>query len=242
MGVDIFYFVDHDLPTDSAENFMKEFSKRVNGNVEVYDWSHECDECDKEYWRLTEYSSEGEKVIEFSKPDHSKFMKDDKWYVCYDSEYDGTFESNFPNPSGDLQIHYSSEKLNVDLHLAKNTLMIWGLKKNWDDKIDCYSWYTVDSFFSENREPAHEWKELLVAQIKEILKPIFHCTEVLLVKDSSSYEHETLHGEFLREDGNTIEEALKRNSDFETPCDILRNDEVFGHDEDLEQPFFLFDV
>ena len=65
MGVDILYFADHDLPMDSADIFMKEFSNRVNGNVEIYDWNYESFE-----------------------------EKNGKWYVSYKGN-DGTFESYF---------------------------------------------------------------------------------------------------------------------------------------------------
>ena len=33
MGVDILYYVDHDLPTDCAQSFLAEFNKRVGGTA-----------------------------------------------------------------------------------------------------------------------------------------------------------------------------------------------------------------
>ncbi len=38
MGVDILYYVDHDLPTDCAESFLAEFNKRAgaDGKWQVY--------------------------------------------------------------------------------------------------------------------------------------------------------------------------------------------------------------
>ena len=38
MGVDILYYVDHDLPTDCAESFLAEFNKRAgaDGNWQIF--------------------------------------------------------------------------------------------------------------------------------------------------------------------------------------------------------------
>ena len=33
MGADIVYFVDHDLPIESASLFLKEFNKRIKGDI-----------------------------------------------------------------------------------------------------------------------------------------------------------------------------------------------------------------
>lgn len=211
MGVDILYFADHDFPMDSADIFMKEFSNRVNGNVEIYDWNQD-----------------------------SFKEKNGKWYVSYNGE-DRSFESYFPNSKTGIEIHFSNDDLDIEVELAKDTIMIWKIKENWDKEINCYRWYTMDEFFSKDKEFAAEWKEKLISQIKEILTPIFHSTKVLLTKDSSSYEHETLAGEYLIDKGETIEQALLHNSEFKEPCAILRNNEAFGHDPDLPQPLYVFD-
>ena len=137
MGVDILYFADHDLPMDSADIFMKEFSNRVNGNVEIYDWNQD-----------------------------SFKEKNGKWYVSYNGE-DRTFESYFPNSKTGIEIHYSNGDLDIEVELAKNTILIWKIKKNWDKEIDCYRWYAMDEFFSKDKEFAAEWKEKLISQIKE---------------------------------------------------------------------------
>ena len=65
---------------------------------------------------------------------------------------------------------------------------------------------------------------------------------MILLKDSSSWGHETLGGENLVDEGATIEEALARNSTFEDPCAVLKNDEAFGHSKDLRQPTYIFDL
>lgn len=49
-------------------------------------------------------------------------------------------------------------------------------------------------------------------------------------------------GENLEEEGGTIEEALARNSTFEEPCAVLKNDEAFGHSKDLRQRIYVFDL
>lgn len=243
MGVDIFYFANHDLPTDSAENFVKEFSKRVNGNVELYDWSHDCDDCDKNFYKMTvtECSTNKEEVMELSFPNHSKFMKNNKWYICYD-HIDGVLESNFPNPKGDIKIHFTNDDVDVNVELAKQTLFIWNIKKNWDKEINFCRWHTMNDFFSypDKVQYAKEWQKKLISQIKEVLTPVFHCSKVLLVKDNMSDEHEKLWGTYIMEKGDSLEEALNRNNNFKEPCAILRNEEAFYHNQDLNQPFYVF--
>ena len=103
MGVDILYYVDHDLPTDCAQSFLAEFNKRAGADGN---------------WRI----------------------------IC--GWADGLLEKQFPNPGG----------------------------------------------------------------------------------------------ESLEEDGDTIEEALARNSTFEEPRAVLKNDEAFGHSKDLRQPTYIFDL
>ena len=244
MGVDIFYFANHDLPVDSAESFIKEFSKRVNGNVELYDWSHDCEDCDKNFYTLTvtDCSTNEEEIQELSFPDHSKFMKNNKWYLCYD-HIDGVFVSNFPNPKCDIKIHYTNDDIDIDLELAKHTLFIWNIKTSWRNEVNFCRWFTMNDFFSypDRVESAKEWKNKLVSQIKEVLTPVFHCSKVLLVKDNMSEEHERLWSDYIITHGESIEDALKRNADFNEPCAILRNEEAFSHDPDLNQPFYVFD-
>ena len=65
MGVDICYFLDHDLPTDNAENFLKEFRKRVKGKKVI------LHDCDKQYWCDVE-------------------QEKNAWYI----KYEGTFCSH----------------------------------------------------------------------------------------------------------------------------------------------------
>ncbi len=196
MGVDILYYVDHDLPTDCAENFLAEFNRRAGA--------------------------------------------DSKWQVLYDED-DGSLEKHFPNPGGSVHIYKVEGDSEIELDLAKGTLMVWNLP-GWMDKVDFCSWYAMDDFFAQNVNFAKEWKEKLVSVIKENLAPVFHSTKVILLKDSSSYEHETLGSLNLEVKGNTIEEALARNSTFEQPCAILKNDEAFGHSKDLSQPIYVFDL
>lgn len=196
MGVDILYYVDHDLPTDCAQSFLAEFNKRVGA--------------------------------------------DSKWQVLYDED-DGSLEKHFPNPGGSVHIYKVEGDSEIELDLAKDTLMVWNLS-GWMDKVDFCSWHTMNDFFSRNVDYAKEWKENLVSLIKENLEQVFHPTKVILLKDSSSWEHEMLGGVNLEVKGDTIKEALARNSMFEEPCAVLKNDEAFGHSKDLRQPIYVFDL
>ena len=196
MGVDILYYVDHDLPTDCAQSFLAEFNKRVGA--------------------------------------------DGKWRII-GGWADGSLEKQFPNPGGDIHIYKTCGDSEIELEFEKNTLLIRKLP-GWTDKVDFCRWHTMNDFFAQNVDYAKEWKENLVSLIKENLAQVFHPTKVILLKDSSSYEHETLGGENLEEEGGTIEEALALNSTFEEPCAVLKNDEAFGHSKDLRQPIYVFDL
>lgn len=90
MGVDIFYFVDHDLPTNSAKNFMDELNRRTGS--------------------------------------------ESTWDFLYNEDA-GSFENCFPNLQGDIEMTLSDADLNVELNLAKHVLMIWNLKKSWQQKL-----------------------------------------------------------------------------------------------------------
>ncbi len=196
MGVDILYYVDHDLPTDCAQSFLAEFNKRAGA--------------------------------------------DGKWRII-GGWVDGSLEKQFPNPDGDIHIYKTCGDSEIELEFEKNTLLIRKLPC-WMDKVDFCRWHTMNDFFAQNVDYAKEWKENLVSLIKENLAQVFHPTKVILLKDSSSYEHETLGGENLEEEGGTIEEALALNSTFEQPCAVLKNDEAFGHSKDLRQPIYVFDL
>ncbi|MBR3544129.1 MAG: hypothetical protein IKN82_10625 [Treponema sp.] len=165
---------------------------------------------------------------------------DGKWQVLYDED-DGSLEKHFPNPGGSVHIYKVEGDSEIELDLAKNTLMVWNLP-GWMDKVDFCSWHTMDDFFAQNVNYAKEWKENLVSLIKENLAQVFHPTKVILLKDSSSWEHEMLGGVNLEVKGDTIKEALARNSMFEEPCAVLKNDEAFGHSKDLRQPIYVFDL
>lgn len=53
MGVDIFYFADHDLPINSVNDFLREFSKRIGAEVRCANMSKSKDS----YLKLTADSS-----------------------------------------------------------------------------------------------------------------------------------------------------------------------------------------
>ncbi len=70
--------------------------------------------------------------------------------------------------------------------------------------------------------------------------PIFHSRHILLLKDSSSWLHETLSDVYLEDQGMTIEKALTMNS-----CTVIRNKDCFKTSiekiEENSEPFFLLD-
>lgn len=198
MGVDIVYFVDHDLPMESASSFLKEFNKRIKGNIH--------------------------------------------WNVYADTDI-CSFDNYFPNTQGDVCITFYNEnekKITIDLSLARRTLQIFELP-GWD-KIDCYRWDTVNKYLSNNKDFAETWTKNLIYIINEKLVPIFHSTKLILLKDSSSYEHEKLYNEILLEKGGTIEDVISYNSTFEHPCTILQNADAFGHSSNVNQPIYIFDL
>ena len=67
MGVDIFHFIDHNLPTDTAENFVKEFKKRINSkNIEYIEDEEVCfglGNTDKNKWYINYYSNKQKNFI-----------------------------------------------------------------------------------------------------------------------------------------------------------------------------------
>ena len=105
--------------------------------------------------------------------------------------------------------------------------------------------------FMENDSRCHEWFSTMITTLKETLVPILHSKKLLLTADSSSYTHETMYGDFLMDQGKTIDEALEMNNTFNPPCNIWKNEEAFGrpetdydslNDDDCGGPFFVFDL
>ena len=195
MGVDIVYFLDHDLPMESESVFLSEFHKRTKDDI--------------------------------------------RWNVYADTEIK-SFEKFFPNTQGEVYISFSDANEKININLAQRTLQIFDLP-DWDE-IDCYRWNTVNDYFSKNNDFAKSWTKKLKSIIQENLVPIFHSTKLILLKDSSSYEHEKLYNDILLEKGGTFEDVISYNSSFEHPCTILRNYEAFGQNPNFTQPIYIFDL
>ena len=100
----------------------------------------------------------------------------------------------------------------------------------------------MNDYFSKNNDFAESWTKKLKSIIQKNLVPIFHSTKLILLKDSSSYEHEKLYNDILLEKGGTFEDVISYNSSFEHPCTILQNEKAFGHSSILNQPIYIFDL
>ncbi len=216
MSLNLLYILNHDLPTNSEEVFLREFSKRTNGNFDLYDYD--------------KFSKKPEKG---------------KWHLGYHSN-DDSFESFFPNSVQGLNLFFNDDDVDLRVDFGKRVASISGIKSNLDKEINCYCWDGINDIFINHVEFAKKWGRGLLHQINEFLVPLFHSTSLMLLKDTFSDLHQTLYEKYLNEEGQTIEQALKSAEAFAKKTGrsfvVLRNDEVFGHDQDLEEPVFLFDV
>lgn len=221
MGVDILYFLNHDLKTDTAENFLVDFKSRINGkDVILYD-------CEKQSWTDNE-------------------PKNGVWYILYNKSFESNFNSNKLDlfyKDDNLQLDLALSKNTVcvfEMKIDGKDIPAW-----------CRWYTLCNVFEKNSPYNAKEWVHTMVENYKKYLVPIFHSTKVLLTADSSSLRHETLGAEFLREKGMTIEDALEKNKEFNPPCKVFKNDAAFGrksedyYDEQSENPIgalFLFDL
>lgn len=209
MGVDICYFLDHDLPTDSPQKLYEELKKRIP-----------------------------DKEIILHNKETVPFYKKDVWYIL-------PCESN-----QEISLHYENEIFSLHLEIYKNVVEVREIKKDDKPAFDYLRWYQMITFFMNKEINGLQWFENMIDTLNNTLVSIFHSKQLLLTADSSSIRHETLYGEFLMEQGKTIEEALEMNKSFSPPCKVLRNEEAFGRSEidykgngdDWVGPFFIFDV
>lgn len=222
MGVNACFFVDHDLPTDSAENFIKAFVERSDGNIIVSDIVNEVPD--------TIFA-------------HSfKKLDVNLWNLFYCS-LEGPFEEIFPAFCKELRISHVDGEFSMSLSLYKNSIKVEEIKVHGKDEINKYPWRSFRDILLTDSEPGRMWKDLLLRTYRKYLLPIFHSRHVLLAKDSSSWLHETVGGEYLGDKGMTLEEALAMH-----PCTVIRSDDCFKFPDELvftgsfNDSFFLLDL
>lgn len=202
MGVDILYFIDHDLPTDNADVFLTEFRKRAGKNkVVLYDDNNNDNN-----------QNEGDEN-----------PKKNTWKIIFN----GTFEKSLSD-FGRISIFYEDEHLKLELYLYKKVVEVFDMQIDRNNIPPWCRWYhIIQSFESNNPYNAKDWVKTLRDNYKKYLVPLFHSSKVLLTADSSSYRHETLYSDYLMDKGMSIEEALEKNNEFSLPCKVLKNDDVF---------------
>ncbi len=217
MGVDICYFIDHDLPTESPQNLYEEFKKRINDSEVIL---HNCSEI----------------------PFRDVISKNDTWYILYGNEYP------------DICLHYEKDNYSFHLDIYKKLVDVKDIeyinRKNFETPFDYLRWYQMLDYFRENSKEGHDWLDKPINIYKKYLVSLFHSTKLLLIADSSSYRHETIEGDFIMEQGKSIDEIVELNKTFSPPCKIWRNEEAFGRqksdyendDYDWIDAFFIFDL
>lgn len=212
MGIDICYFLDHDLPTDNPQVLYEELKKRIPDNEIIL---HNC-----------------EKVPFSTIP-----LQKNVWYVLYQDTYP------------DIVLHYEDDIFTYHPSLYKKVADVGDVDKDGKTAFDYLRWNYMKSYFRDNMAEGHQWVSSMINNLNFLVK-VFHSTKLLLTADSSSYQHEMLCDDYLREQGKTIDEALEMNQLFNPPCKVWRNNEAFGRAEsDYEGdknncagPFFIFDV
>lgn len=214
MGVDILYFLDHDLPLDNIQHFYDELKKRIPDKEIIL-----CD-CKKTPF----YNIKSRKNV---------------WYVLYGEKYP------------DISLDYEDDIYNIHLELYKNVAECSELEKNDNIVFNYLHWCQMVEYFKNNEKVGREWFLNMITTFNTTIQPILHSKKLLLTADSSSYTHETMYGDFLMDQGKTIDEALEMNNTFNPPCNIWKNEEAFGrpetdydslNDDDCGGPFFVFDL
>lgn len=222
MSVGVCFYVDHDLPTDSAESFRRAFVERSDGNIIVSDIVNEVPDT---------IFAHG-----FQKLDANL------WYFFYCS-IEGPFDYIFPAFFKLLRISHTDEEVSMSLRVYKHSIKVEELKMHGKDEINKYQWRSVRDILLTDSEPGRMWKDLLVEIYRKHLLPIFHSKHVLLAKDSSSWLHESVGGEYLGDKGMTLEEALAMH-----PCTVIRSDNCFKFPDEFvftgsfDDSFFLLDL
>lgn len=213
MGVDICYYLDHDLPAGNPQMFYEEFKKRVNGSDVIL---HNCR----------------------GVPFYNLIRKKNTWYILY------------LNDNSDIGLYYEIDNYRFHFDIYKKTVDVKDIEYEGHAAFDYLRWYHLLDYFRENGKEGHDWLEKAISIYKKYLVPVFHSTKLSLIADSSSYRHETIEGDFLMEQGKSIDDVVELNNTFSPPCKIWRNEEAFGRPKsdyenaayDWIDAFFIFDL
>lgn len=214
MGVDICYFIDHDLPNDNALEFLETFKNRVNGKEVIL---HDVEKL---------WFAEVEK-------------KNGVWYILYSKSFEKSL-----NNVGEIRFYYKDDILELELDLYKKVIDVCSMQVNEKNIPTWHRHHEISSYYRGEEDYIKGWIKSIQDNYKKYLVPLFHSKEVLLTADSSNRLHETVYGDYLMGRGMSIEEALSvepcivlRNYD----CFKTTSDENEPYNEN-KLPFYIFDL
>lgn len=184
---------------------------------------------------LEEYDRVGPNYEDFSTNNFPSLM----WYL-----------KRYSDSENMIHLTYDDGKLHYSFTICRKTVCIEPAEINGEFFFDSPRWNRMIDMFVDEPETGKKWINKKMDICRKYFIPIFHSKQILLTADSSSYRHETLAGDFLMEQGKTIDEALELNKSFSPPCKVWRNDEAFGREfedycdtgKDSIGALFLFDL
>ena len=218
----ILFFADHDLPMNSADDFIKEFTGRTKSNIILTD----CSETTTDITRV-----------------HFSEDKKNTWYFSY-WRTDGDFDKVFSNVYRDIGMFFCNGELEISFELFEKTVEVKQIIVRGKDELrNDYRWSPIRDFLLKDTEHGHRWLDSLLDTGRKYLQPLLHSKQILLLKDSGSLVHEHLYGEYLADRGMSFKEALSL-----TASTIIRNNDCFKYSNIYNfsnifaDPIFLFDL
>ncbi len=229
MGIDIFYFADHNLPINSVNDFLREFSKRIGAEIRCANMSKTRDSYTK--CKLSQRKNHRKVFRTYKFVEGWNFtFRYKRNPFCNESDLDKSLNGNqldLVYKSGDSKFEYSVYGRNVFVRGA----------------VDYYSKLDYIRYWGLFEKDMDEWFAKLLDTAHKHICPVFNSKQLLLTADSSSYEHETMAGELFGSEIH-ISDILERNQKFKNPCPVFTNKEIpnFPKYEGKEKPLILLDL
>lgn len=198
MGNSTLYFIDTDLHDIKAEDFHRELEHRIGAPVTLRGYGN------------TPYADIEEQGNEWS-------------LICGDTDLETAFNARDillrgQGPGFFTDIYYYGKTFEVDEIVINNNPFV----------MSCGRFNLFCRDLSENRNRVLKELSEIIRRINKYLKPITHSTRLFLCGDQVYDDDKGWHGDFIMENGASIDQALEFNSKCKNPdpvytWDILDN-------------------
>lgn len=198
MGSDILWYLDTDLKGFPAKGFLDEVEKRLGGKIKLrgYDESPYGNGSDGKGWSI--------------------------W--CENQD----FESIYRNPDDSVLFCYTDDEVDLELQFHENSFCLtpYFKAKNKSNSFIAQGYDAFCSSLDKNRVESIGFLREFFAMIRQIIVPLTHSKNVLLICDSIKIHSQTKHA--INAYNFTLEEALFFNKTLKRPGAVYRDKDILN--------------